>query len=576
MPPNRPCRRPPTHPSLARGDVEPGKRRRQARSATPAQPGAARIARGVAGRRCTSVAPDPARGRPLIPLLDEDAQLLDEAYHFLSAATRTAQPVPSEDWLRDNHHVVQDQVREVRQDLPRKFYFELPKLADGRVRRLPARLRAGARSGDAHRRRFDLETLIDFVSAYQRGVAARDRRDPGRSRSCCGSRWSRSCGGSPTACSSARRNREKARRWACASPRPAPARNGSSTTCCATPRARASRLPPAFVVELLQWLRDQPSTAAPAWQAPAPRPRGAGRLARRAAAPRAPARSHRSARHRQRHHDACGCCRRSTGRSSSSASASSSGSCSEDPAGAYARMDFPTRDRYRHSVEQLAQRSREPETGSGAARGRARARADARSDPAERSPPSRRLLPDLARPLPARSRISAIRRAAGERLARFVFRHPALGYLGTIAADASRSASRSLLVVRGAARRDLARAAGWSPLVALHPGQRAGDQPVQPADHLARSRRASCRSSTCASGIPGRRSHDGRRPGDHRLRARASRRCCRRPRGALPRQPRSRTCTSRCSSDFPDAAERDRAGGRRPLLARPRRRHRSA
>ena len=26
----------------------------------------------------------------------------------------------------------------------------------------------------------------------------------------------------------------------------------------------------------------------------------------------------------------------------------------EDPAGAYARMDFPTRDRYRHSVEELA------------------------------------------------------------------------------------------------------------------------------------------------------------------------------------------------------------------------------
>ena len=93
------------------------------------------------------LAPDPARGRPLIPLLDEDAQLLDEAYDFLSAATRTAQPIPSEDWLRDNHHVVQDQVRAVRQDLPRKYYLELPKLADGRVRRLPARLRAGARSG---------------------------------------------------------------------------------------------------------------------------------------------------------------------------------------------------------------------------------------------------------------------------------------------------------------------------------------------------------------------------------------------------------------------------------------------
>ena len=42
-----------------------------------------------------------------------------------------ARPVASEDWLRDNHHVVQDQVREIRQDLPRRYYLELPKLADG-------------------------------------------------------------------------------------------------------------------------------------------------------------------------------------------------------------------------------------------------------------------------------------------------------------------------------------------------------------------------------------------------------------------------------------------------------------
>ena len=42
-----------------------------------------------------------------------------------------APAVGSEDWLRDNHHVVQDQVREIRQDLPRKYYLELPKLADG-------------------------------------------------------------------------------------------------------------------------------------------------------------------------------------------------------------------------------------------------------------------------------------------------------------------------------------------------------------------------------------------------------------------------------------------------------------
>ena len=66
------------------------------------------------------LAPDPVRGRPLLPRIDESAEELDNAYRFLSVAvTKDAPAVGSEDWLRDNHHVVQDQVREIRQDLPR-------------------------------------------------------------------------------------------------------------------------------------------------------------------------------------------------------------------------------------------------------------------------------------------------------------------------------------------------------------------------------------------------------------------------------------------------------------------------
>src|SRR5512134_2279617 len=66
------------------------------------------------------LAPDPVRGRPLLPRLDASAQELDDAYRFLSmAVTKEAPAVGSEDWLRDNHHVVQDQIREIRQDLPR-------------------------------------------------------------------------------------------------------------------------------------------------------------------------------------------------------------------------------------------------------------------------------------------------------------------------------------------------------------------------------------------------------------------------------------------------------------------------
>ncbi len=53
----------------------------------------------------------------------------------------------------------------------------------------------------------------------------------------------------------------------------------------------------------------------------------------------------------------------------------------EDPAGAYAQMDFPTRDRYRHSVEQLAKRARQPETDVAAPGGRAGRRARSSDDP---------------------------------------------------------------------------------------------------------------------------------------------------------------------------------------------------
>src|SRR3970282_518936 len=68
-----------------------------------------------------AVAADPRRARPLLPQLDESGARLEEAYQFLSTIARTdPQPVASEDWLRDNYHVVQDQVREVRQALPPK------------------------------------------------------------------------------------------------------------------------------------------------------------------------------------------------------------------------------------------------------------------------------------------------------------------------------------------------------------------------------------------------------------------------------------------------------------------------
>ena len=58
------------------------------------------------------LAANPRRARPLLPRLDESSARLDETYQFLTTGTRNEpEAVGSEDWLRDNHHVVQDQVR---------------------------------------------------------------------------------------------------------------------------------------------------------------------------------------------------------------------------------------------------------------------------------------------------------------------------------------------------------------------------------------------------------------------------------------------------------------------------------
>jgi cyclic beta-1,2-glucan synthetase len=115
------------------------------------------------------LAGDPRRGRPLLPVLDTSSAQLDAAYRFLTSLARTdPQPVASEEWLRDNHHVVQDQVREIRQDLPRSFYLELPKLADGPRRGYPRVYVLGQELIAHTAGRIDLETVVEFTAAYQR------------------------------------------------------------------------------------------------------------------------------------------------------------------------------------------------------------------------------------------------------------------------------------------------------------------------------------------------------------------------------------------------------------------------
>jgi cyclic beta-1,2-glucan synthetase len=101
--------------------------------------------------------------------LDTNALVLRAAYRAISAAIEAGQPItPAAEWLLDNFYVVDEQIREVRNDLPPGFYRKLPKLADGPLQGLP-RVFGVAWALVAHTdSAFDLQKLTRFVQAYQR------------------------------------------------------------------------------------------------------------------------------------------------------------------------------------------------------------------------------------------------------------------------------------------------------------------------------------------------------------------------------------------------------------------------
>jgi cyclic beta-1,2-glucan synthetase len=108
------------------------------------------------------------RGRRLLPRLRENARALVQAQRAIAEASRRARAVsPAAEWLLNNFHIVEEQIREIQQDLPPGFYRELPKLATGPLEGYP-RVYGLAWSFVAHTdSQIDLDTLRRFVRAYQ-------------------------------------------------------------------------------------------------------------------------------------------------------------------------------------------------------------------------------------------------------------------------------------------------------------------------------------------------------------------------------------------------------------------------
>ena len=121
------------------------------------------------------------------PRLDENARLLDEAYRTLADDVHRGEFVtPAAEWLLDNFHLVASEIRGVRQNLPRGYYRELPKLAPRELAGTRARLRDGGRADPPQRRPPRPRAADPLPDQLPDGGAARPSASCGPGRACCG------------------------------------------------------------------------------------------------------------------------------------------------------------------------------------------------------------------------------------------------------------------------------------------------------------------------------------------------------------------------------------------------------
>src|SRR3954465_11755879 len=115
-----------------------------------------------------AISQQPGFSRSLGARLRNNEKALLAAYRSIAKAVDEGRSItPAAEWVLDNFHVVEEQIREIREDLPPGFYRQLPKLAEGPFAGIP-RVFGIAWAYVAHTdSRFDPETLRRFVRAYQ-------------------------------------------------------------------------------------------------------------------------------------------------------------------------------------------------------------------------------------------------------------------------------------------------------------------------------------------------------------------------------------------------------------------------
>ena len=111
----------------------------------------------------------PSKGQSLVTRMNESGKILLSAYKILSRSIHNKETLsPAAEWLVDSFHIIEDQIREIKEDLPPTFYRELPKLTKGELKGYP-RIYAIALVMIAHTdSHLEPESMLSFLKSFQK------------------------------------------------------------------------------------------------------------------------------------------------------------------------------------------------------------------------------------------------------------------------------------------------------------------------------------------------------------------------------------------------------------------------
>ncbi|HLF82643.1 MAG TPA: carbohydrate-binding protein, partial [Blastocatellia bacterium] len=333
------------------------------------------------------------------------------------------------EWLVDNFHIIEEQLREIRRDLPKGYYRELPKLESGELAGYP-RVYAIALTLIAHTdSRLDADTLARFIRSYQQQTPLS-----------IGELWAiaitlrvalvENLRRLATRIVAARNAREEADKLADELLEIAGRQPDELIGQLQEAIGKARRLDRAFIVQLTQRLRDQDPEVWPALEWVQEQLASESLTTEQIV---------------HIEHQRQAAAQATVGNIITSMRLLSTLDwedffesvsnvdpiLAEDPIGAYSLMDFATRDRYRHVIEKIARRAKSPEQDvARRALELARRSQQSASDDRRRAHVGYYLVDrgraQLEEEVHYRARLS-------ERLFRSVLRHPTGSYLGTLA-----------------------------------------------------------------------------------------------------------------------------------------------